>query len=77
MIVDDDIGAEVIAYLKTCHPTVPFIVLTAHREFLLTEVLAKQGVCDYLIKPVSEKKLLEVIRTAVRLHELRKQQTLR
>ena len=66
--------AEVIAHLRAHHPTVPFVVITAEREFLLTEILGKQGVCDYLIKPVSKEKLLEAVRVSVRLHELRKQQ---
>jgi DNA-binding response OmpR family regulator len=68
-------GAEVIRYLKSCCSTLPFIVLTAEREFLLSEVLAKEGVCDYLIKPVSKEKLLESVRLAVRLHRLRKNQS--
>src|SRR5688500_4488245 len=68
-------GAEVIAHLRTHHPTVPFIVLTADRDFLLNEVLAKQGVCDYLIKPVSQEKLLAAVRVGVRLHGLREKQS--
>jgi two-component system, chemotaxis family, chemotaxis protein CheY len=64
-------GAEVIRHLKVHYPTVPFIVLTAEREFLLTEILAKEGVCDYLIKPVAKEKLLEAVRIAVGLHRLR------
>jgi two-component system response regulator YesN len=67
-------GAQVIRFLKAHCPTVPFVVLTADRDFLLTEVLAKEGVCDYLIKPISKDKLLESVRVAVRLHQLRQQQ---
>jgi DNA-binding NtrC family response regulator len=67
-------GVEVIRYLQDHCPTVPFIILTADHDFLLTEILAKQGVCDYLIKPVAKDKLLESIRVAVHLHQLRKQQ---
>ena len=65
-------GGEVIRHLKALYPTVPFIVMTANPDFLLTEVLAKDGVCDYLIKPFSKEKLLESVRVAVRLHRLRK-----
>ena len=68
-------GVEVIRHLKAHCPTVPFIVLTAERDFLLTEILAKDGVCDYLIKPISKEKLLESVRVAVRLHRLRKDQS--
>ena len=67
-------GPELIRYLHAYCPTVPFIILTADRDFLLTEVLAKQGVCDYCIKPVAKDKLLASIRVAVRLHQLREQQ---
>ena len=67
-------GAEVIRYLQSHCPTVPFIILTADRDFLLTEILAKQGVCDYLIKPVARDKLLESVRAAVNLHQLRTHQ---
>ena len=68
-------GAEVIAHLRIHHPTVPFVVLTGDRDFLLNEILAKQGVCDYLIKPVSQEKLLGAVRVSVRLHELREKQS--
>lgn len=68
-------GAEVIRHLKAHYPTVPFIVLTAERDFLLTEILAKEGVCDYLIKPVSKEKILESVRVSVRLHRLRREQS--
>lgn len=69
-------GAEVIAHLRTHYPTIPFIILTADREFLLNEILAKQGVCDFLIKPVSKEKLLDAVRVGVRLHGLREKQSL-
>ena len=68
-------GVEVIGHLKAHHPTVPFIVMTADPDFLLTEVLAKDGVCDYLIKPFSKEKLFESVRVAVRLNRLRKEQS--
>jgi two-component system chemotaxis response regulator CheY len=67
-------GAEVIAHLREHHPTVPFVVLTAERDLLLTEILSKQGVCEYLLKPVSKEKLLDAVRVGVRLHELRVRQ---
>jgi FixJ family two-component response regulator len=41
---------------------------------VLTEVLKNQGITDYLIKPVRDKHLLEVVRATVRLHQLRKTQ---
>ena len=69
-------GAELIAHLRTHYPTIPFVILTADPDFLLNEILAKQGVCDFLIKPVSKEKLLDVVRVGVRLHRLRERQSL-
>ena len=69
-------GAELIAHLRTHYPTIPFVILTADPDFLLNEILAKQGVCDFLIKPVSKEKLLDVVRVGVRLHQLRERQSL-
>ncbi len=67
-------GADVIAHLRTHYPTIPFVILTADPDFLLNEILTKQGVCDYLIKPVSKEKLLGAVRVGVRLHWLREKQ---
>lgn len=67
-------GAQTLAYFRTHYPLVPLVILTGAPDFVLTDVLMKQGVTDYLLKPVSDKRLLQVIREAVRLHELRKQQ---
>ena len=69
-------GAELIAHLRTHYPTIPFVILTADPDFLLNEILAKQGVCEFLIKPVSKEKLLDVVRVGVRLHQLRERQSL-
>ena len=69
-------GAEVVAHLRTHHPTITFVILTADPDFLLNEILAKQGVCDYLIKPVSKEKLLNAVRLGVQLHRLREEQSL-
>ncbi len=68
-------GADVIEHLRTHHPTVPYLVLTGDTDFLLNEILAKRGVCDYLIKPVPKEKLLNAVRVSVRLHELREKQS--
>jgi DNA-binding NtrC family response regulator len=67
-------GAQAIAYFKAHFPLVPVVIFTGEPDFVLTDVLMKQGVSDYLLKPVSDKKLLETIGTAVRLHELRQKQ---
>jgi two-component system chemotaxis response regulator CheY len=68
-------GDQAITYFKRQHPQIPLIILTGAPDFVLTEVLKSQGITDYLIKPVTDKRLLEVIRASVRLHELRKKPT--
>jgi two-component system chemotaxis response regulator CheY len=67
-------GAQALAYFRTHYLSVPLVILTGAPDFVLTDVLMKQGATDYLLKPVSDKRLLQVIREAVRLHELRKKQ---
>jgi two-component system chemotaxis response regulator CheY len=67
-------GSETISYFKAHHPLIPIVILTGSPDFVLTDVLMRQGVMDYLLKPVSEKRLVEVVRVAVRLHGLRKSQ---
>ncbi len=65
-------GAQAISYFQLRYPSVPVVILTGAPDFVLTEVLRKQGVTDYLLKPVSERKLLQTIRVTVALHELRR-----
>ena len=68
-------GDQTIAYFKRHHPHIPIIILTGAPDFVLTEVLKNQGVTDYLIKPVADKRLLDAVRATVRLHQLRKNQS--
>lgn len=67
-------GSAAISYFQTHHPTVPLIIMTGAPDFVLTEVMRKQGVTDYVLKPVSDKKLLQVVRVAVHLFDLRQKQ---
>jgi CheY-like chemotaxis protein len=68
-------GDTAITYFKGRYPHIPIVVMTGAPDFVLTEVLKNQGITDYLIKPVRDKRLLEVVRATVRLHQLRKNQT--
>jgi two-component system, chemotaxis family, chemotaxis protein CheY len=68
-------GDQAITHFRRHHPQIPLVIMTGAPDFVLTEVLQNQGITDYLIKPVAEKRLLEVIRATVRLHELRKKPT--
>ena len=68
-------GSQTLSYFNTHYPLIPLVILTGASDFVLTEVLREQGITDYLIKPVSGKRLLEVVRVSVRLHELRRDQS--
>ena len=54
------------------YPEIPLVILTGAPNFILTEALQKEGISAYLQKPVSDTKLIEVIRQTARLSELRK-----
>jgi two-component system chemotaxis response regulator CheY len=67
-------GNEAITQFKRHYPDVPIIIMTGAPDFILTEILKNQGVSDYLIKPVRDQRILEVIRGTVRLRQLRRNQ---
>ena len=61
-------GIEAIAYFRTQYPTVPVVVMTGYPDVDLAVSLMRQGVLDYLVKPVSKDELLTVISKAVDNH---------
>lgn len=67
-------GSQTIEYFRKHHPSIPLVILTGASDTVLTEVLQKQGVAEYLCKPVSTNKLLETVRRAAHLCGLRKSQ---
>lgn len=67
-------GSQTMEYFQTHHPSIPLIILTGAPVAVLTEVLQKRGMIEYLCKPVSTNKLLETVRRAVHLCALRKSQ---
>jgi two-component system, chemotaxis family, chemotaxis protein CheY len=67
-------GKEAIQYFRTQFPTVPVIVLSGYPDVELAVSLLKQGVLDYLVKPVGKDRLLEVIKNSVEHHVIMKDQ---
>ena len=67
-------GIEAIAYLRSQFRGVPVIVLTGHPNVHGATDLFKQGIVDYLVKPVNPQKLVETVRKAVDQRELFKDQ---
>jgi len=58
-------GKEVIPFFRSQFPTIPIIVITAYPDVQSATALFKQGVVDYLIKPVEAETLLEAVRRAM------------
>jgi two-component system chemotaxis response regulator CheY len=61
-------GKEAIAYFRSQFPGVPVVVMTGYPDVELAVSLMRQGVRDYLIKPVTKEELLSVIRNSVDQH---------
>ena len=59
-------GMEAIAYFRQEFPSVPVIVLTGHPAMAGAIHLLKQGVVDYLEKPISPEKLTQVVHKSYR-----------
>ena len=64
----DGVGA--IAHFRAQFPSVPVVVMTGHPDIQAATKLMKQGVKDYLVKPIEKEKLLAVVEDAVKHHVL-------
>ena len=67
-------GMEAIAYFRNQFPSVPIIVMTGHPDVKNAAELFKQGVVEYLVKPVEQDKLIATVQKAVNDHVLFKDQ---
>ncbi len=63
-------GMEAIAFFRSQFPGVPILVLTGHPNIENLNELYKQGVVDYLVKPIAPEKLLAVVEKAMQKHKL-------
>ncbi len=63
-------GMEAIAYFRSQFPGVPILVLTGHPNIENLSELYKQGVVEYLVKPIGPQTLLAAIEKAVPKHKL-------
>ena len=61
-------GVEAIGFFREQFPSVPVIVMTGQPDVKGATDLMKQGVVDYLIKPVRPEKLTEVVSKHVKGH---------
>ncbi len=60
----DGVGA--ITHFRAQFPSVPVVVMTGHPDVHAATKLMKQGVMDYLVKPIEKDKLLAVADEAVK-----------
>jgi two-component system chemotaxis response regulator CheY len=67
-------GTDAIAYFRSQYPSVPIVVLTGFPDVEMAVTLMKQGIHDYLVKPVTKDDVLRVIGAAVNKHEILKGQ---
>ncbi|TAL09460.1 MAG: response regulator [Nitrospirae bacterium] len=58
-------GLEAIVYFRQQYPSVPVIVLTGYPDIQLATDLLRQGVVDYLVKPVERNQLVACVERAM------------
>ena len=58
-------GVEAVAYFRREYPSIPVIVLTGYPDVKLAVDFMKEGVVEYLVKPVEKEKLVEAVMKAV------------
>lgn len=61
-------GMEAIAYFREQFPSVPVIVLTGQPDLAGASSLYKQGVVEYLVKPIEPEKLTAAVHKAAKGH---------
>lgn len=61
-------GMEAVAYFRSQFPSVPVVVITGHPNLEGAGTLYKQGITDYLVKPVEPEKLLKIVEKTVKEH---------
>ncbi|MDR4493655.1 MAG: response regulator [Nitrospirales bacterium] len=63
-------GVEAINYFKQQYPHVPLIVLTGFPDTEMATGFMKQGIVDYLVKPVEKQKLTAAVSKAMEQREI-------
>ena len=58
-------GVEAVAFFREQFPSMPIIVLTGYPDMQLATSFIKQGVIEYLVKPVEKEKLVVVVDKAM------------
>ncbi len=58
-------GIEAVSFFREQCPSVPIVVLTGYPDMQLATSFLKQGVMEYLVKPVEKEKLIETVEKAM------------
>ncbi len=58
-------GVEAVAYFRREYPKTPVIVLTGYPDVNLGVEFMREGVADYLVKPVAKETLLKAVDKAI------------
>lgn len=66
-------GKKLIDSFRMTYPDIPIIVLSGASDTVFLDVIVREGVCDWLRKPVTREVLLDKVRTATNLFALRQQ----
>lgn len=61
-------GTEAIAYFRSHFPSLPVIIMTGQPDYRYAAQMLRQGVVDYVVKPIQSHILLNAVRRAVSLH---------
>jgi DNA-binding NtrC family response regulator len=69
-------GEEVLAQVKVRHPELPVIIVTGVNEVETAVQCIRQGAVDYLVKPVERGRLVNAVRRAIEMQELRRENML-
>ena len=70
LVMPDMDGLTVLSELRTTHPHLPVIALTAKGEVDSTVEAMQAGASDYLVKPASPERVIVSIRNALRMSTL-------
>jgi len=63
-------GIAAVAYFRREYPSTPVIVLTGYPDTNLAVQFMKDGVVEYLVKPVEKEKLVEAVTKAAQQHKI-------
>ncbi len=57
-------GLELLEYVNSHLPNVPFVVLSGHADFSYAQNALRNGALDYVLKPITEEKIEAVLQKA-------------